>query len=63
MIDKPDSVSRVMAPITAMAKIIAQHTKSHMPTARGAVAVFRAVWRRAAIAMGPSTLIVAAPGI
>ena len=34
MIDKPDSVSRVIAPITAMARIMAAQTSSHSPTAR-----------------------------
>jgi hypothetical protein len=34
VIDRPDQVSRVMPPITTIAKIIAQQTKSQIATAR-----------------------------
>ncbi|GAB5467699.1 MAG: hypothetical protein Kilf2KO_07290 [Rhodospirillales bacterium] len=46
MIERPDSVSRVMAPITAMAKIMAATPSNQMPSARVEAGAFVENWTR-----------------
>src|SRR5438874_13564128 len=56
VIDSPESVSRVMPPMTTIAKIIAQQPSSQIATARTGAAVSALSSPRWAIAVGRDTL-------